>query len=292
MSEKSTLINNLNRLDLHIFQELQRKPVPFTPGELLFWDDPHISGQMLATHLDPNTNLASRKPDTIDKSVAWMMAELDLQAGDHLLDLGCGPGLYANRFAQLGVRVTGVDYSMRSIKYARNYAEMLGLDINYRYQNYLDLEDGGLYDAAVLIFGDYCVLIPEERQKLLANVHRALKPGGSFVLDVSTPHLADHQGEKCSWYAADAGFWRSTPHLVLENGFEYPEEKIYLDQYIVIEEGDGGLMVYRNWFQDFDREMIVEELREGGFEVLSVWNDLTGTPYEESSEWVGVVAKK
>jgi len=47
--------------------------------------------------------------------------------------------------------------------------------------------------------------------------------------------------------------------LVLENGFKYTEEMIYLDQYIVIDE-DGRATVYRNWFQDIIREMIVEEL--------------------------------
>ncbi len=278
-------------LDLKRLQDLQARPAPFTPGEALFWDDPHISGQMLATHLDPETDLASRKPETIDKSVGWIMATLNLQPGDTLLDLGCGPGLYANRFAQLGINMTGVDYSKRSIDYARSYAEKMGLEIIYRYENYLDLADESLYDAAVLIFGDYCVLRPEGREKLLHNVNRALKPGGFFVMDVSSQNLAAHQGDKNSWYAADAGFWRPTPHLVLESGFAYSEEGIYLDQYVVIEE-DGAVTVYRNWFQDFDREQIVDELQEGGFDVLSVWSDLTGTPYEESTEWIGIVAKK
>ncbi len=289
MTENS-FINN-GSLDLNMLLQLHEKPAPFTPGEPLFWDDPHISGQMLATHLDPDTDLASRRPETIDASVGWIMGILGLGAGDHLLDLGCGPGLYANRLAQLGLQVTGVDYSRRSINYARNYAEHLGLDITYRYQNYLDLEDAGLYDAAALIFGDYCALNPESRQKLLANVARALKPGGYFVLDVTTPHLEGHRKDKSQWYAVEAGFWRPTPHVVLENGFKYPDQNIYLDQYIIIE-SDGTLAVYRNWFQDFTPEMIQAELLEAGFDVLSLWGDLTGAPYHEDSEWIGVVVHK
>jgi len=78
---------------------------------------------------------------------------------------------------------------------------------------------------------------------------------------------------------------------VLEQGFDYPNEKIWLDQMIVITE-DGQISVYRNWFQDYDREMITEELAEGGFEVRSLWSDLTGTPFTEDTEWIGVVAKK
>src|SRR5512143_116208 len=90
--------------------ELQEKPEPFTPGEALFWNDPHISAQMLQFHLDPNTDAASRRPETIDRSIQWMNDSLALKAGDSILDLGCGPGLYASRFARAGLHVTGVDY--------------------------------------------------------------------------------------------------------------------------------------------------------------------------------------
>jgi hypothetical protein len=89
----------------------------------------------------------------------------------------------------------------------------------------------------------------------------------------------------------DTGFWKPGPHLVLEQGFDYPEQDIYLDQFVVIEE-DGTLSVYRNWFQDYTRETITAEVEAGGFAVQGVWNDLTGTPYTEGGEWVGVVALK
>jgi hypothetical protein len=38
--------------------------------------------------------------------------------------------------------------------------------------------------------------------------------------------------------------------------------------------------------------MIVEELKEGGFEMQSLWSDLTGIPFREDSEWIGVVAQQ
>ena len=43
-----------------------------------FWDDPHISAQMLAHHLDPGTSAASRTHEFIDRSVDWLCAVLDL----------------------------------------------------------------------------------------------------------------------------------------------------------------------------------------------------------------------
>ncbi len=271
--------------------ELQKKPEPFTPGEPLFWDDPHISSQMLQFHLNPDTDAASRRPEAIDHIVQWMIKTLGLKPGDSVLDLGCGPGLYASRLARAGLRVTGVDYSCRSIEYASQYAKENQLEIIYRYQNYLELEDENQYDAVLLIYGDFCPLSPTQRAKLLSNIRRALKPNGRFVLDVTTREDRKKHGVKNGWYALQSGFWKPGPHLVLEEGFDYPEQSLWLDQYTVIE-ADGKVSVYRNWFQDYTPDTITAELEQGGFRVQSIWGDLTGEPYTEESEWIGVVAQK
>ena len=246
---------------------------------------------MLDVHLNPDVDAASRKPETIDRSVKWMIETLGLKAGDAVLDLGCGPGLYASRFASAGFQVTGVDYSSRSIEYATKYARDNNLNITYRYQNYLELDDENQYDAAFLIYGDFCPLNPEQRSTLLTNVHRALKPNGQFVLDVSTREHRKKYGNKNAWYAAENGFWKPGPHLVLEEGFDYPEESIWLDQYTVIET-DGKVSVYRNWFQDYTPETILAELSQGGFAIENLCGDLTGQPYTLDSEWIGLVTRK
>jgi SAM-dependent methyltransferase len=271
--------------------ELQQKPAPFTPGEKLFWDDPHISSQMLAAHLNPEWDAASRRPEIIDQAVNWLIQKLDLKPGASLLDLGCGPGLYASRFAQAGFTVTGVDYSHRSIEYAVQSAQENHLNITYRYQNYLELTDENQYDAAFLIYGDFCPLNPQQRGKLLQNISRALKPNGKFILDVSTRECRKLHGNRNNWYATNSGFWKPDSHLVLETGFDYPEQSIWLDQYTVLE-ADGKVSVYRNWFQDYTPETITAELTQGGFAVESLWGDLTGQPYTSNSEWIGVITNK
>jgi len=290
MARNKNFLTPDGRLDLSSIHQNQQKPAPFTPGEPLFWDDPYISKQLLAAHLDPTIDRASRKPETIEASVAWIVGRLGLKAGNAVLDLGCGPGLYASRLAARGLLVTGVDYSRRSIAYARDAAARQHLDITYRNQNYLTLEDVNSYDAALLIFGDYCSFNPDQRRQILSNVHRALKPGGYFVLDVSTRLHREKYGAKNRWEVHDGGFWRPGYHLVLEQGFDYPEDKVYLDQYIVIE-ANGEMAVYRNWFQDFDPEMIQVELQNGRFATRDLYSDLVGTPFTEDSEWIGLVAK-
>jgi hypothetical protein len=57
-------------------------------------------------------------------------------------------------------------------------------------------------------------------------------------------------------------------------------------------EADGKLSVYRNWFQDFDRDSITRELTRAGLRADSLWNDLLGTPFSPGGDWIGVVAQK
>ncbi len=282
--------SNQPLFDLAALHQLTQKPAPFEPGEPMFWTDPHIAQQMLAAHLSPNTDAASRRPEIIAQSVNWMIATLGLQPGSQVLDLGCGPGLYASKLAENGLAVTGVDFSQNSINYATLQAQENRLAITYRCQNYLELADAELYDAVLLIYGDFCPLSPAQRATLLANVMRALKPGGQFVLDVSTPFLRKKVEVKNGWYVADSGFWKPTRHLVLEDGFHYDGD-IYLDQFIVIEE-NSKITVYRNWYQDYTPTAIRAELEAAGFEVTGLWNDLWGTPLVEGGDWIGAVTRK
>lgn len=274
---------------LELLQQVAQPPALWTPGAPLFWDDPHISQSMLDAHLDPAHDAASRRPENIDRIVHWLIDALGLDAGAALLDIGCGPGLYAERFARRGLRVTGVDYSRRSIAYATESAQQQGLAITYRYQDYRTLEDTAQYDAALLIYGDLCVLNPQDRATVLANVRRALKPGGLFAFDVTTRELRQQYGLQPNWYVSDGGFWRPGLHLVLERGFDYPDESMYCDQYVIIEP-DGTLTTYRNWFLDYTLETISAVLKRAGFAVRGAYNDLLGTPYAPGGDWIGVIA--
>ena len=74
---------------------------------------------MLREHLTQDHGAASRKTEEIQMQVDWFWSKLDLKSGANLLDVTCGPGLYATRFAQKGVNVTGVDFSPASLEHAQ-----------------------------------------------------------------------------------------------------------------------------------------------------------------------------
>ena len=285
-----TLISG-GKLDIKLLHELSRKPEPFTPGDSLFWVDPYISQQVLEAHLDPSTDAASRPLHVIEKSVDWLIRFLKLQPGEQVLDLGCGPGLYATEMTAKGFEVTGIDISPTVIKHARQEAHNKDLSITYLCQDFLDISFRSQFNIVMQIYGEICTLSSRDRDKLLSQVYRALKTGARFVFDISTPERHRRDAGKKEWYASNGGFWRPGPHLVLLHHIDYPGENVFLDQYHIIEP-DGTVTIYRNWFQDYTPETITPVLEKAGFTVESIWSDLQGTPYRSGSEWLGVVAKK
>ncbi len=275
-------------MNFPLLKALNRKPALFEKGELHFWDDPYIAQRMLEAHLNPDVDAASRRPEVIDKTVEWVVGTLKLRPGDALLDLGCGPGLYCQRFAAYDLRVTGVDFSQNSINYAHEHDPAT----RYLCQNYLDLDLDGVFKAVTLIYGDFCVLSGDERAQLLETVHQQLKPGGYFVLDVSSmAHFENRPAERHWSVAESGGFWKSADYLELFERFRYPEQQVLLDQYAIIE-ADNHVSIYRNWFQCYSPASIESELATKNFVVRGVFSDLMGNPYTPDSEWIGILAQK
>lgn len=274
-----------------LLRDQNARPGPFstyTADEL--WTDPHLAQQMLAYHLDPDRDVASRNHAFIERSVSWIVERFDLGRGKRVLDLGCGPGLYSNALAEAGAAVTGVDFSQNSLAYARSVADSRGLDVDYRQGNYLDLELTDSFDVVLLIFGDLCPLGPDQRRALLERVKGWLVPGGHFVFDVST-HALFHKVEECATYEAapDGGFWSPAPHFVFTNRFKYLEDMVYLDRYLVVEANRRRELF--NWIQCYDPPTLTAELDEAGWTVEEIKGNVAGDPLDLSADFFAVVAQ-
>jgi 2-polyprenyl-6-hydroxyphenyl methylase/3-demethylubiquinone-9 3-methyltransferase len=97
------------------------------------------------------------------------------------LDIGCGGGLLAEDFAQLGCRVTGIDPSAPSIETARAHAQQMGLSIEYHVGAGESLPfNDATFDLV------YCCDVLEhvnDLERVLAESARVIKPGGVYFYD-------------------------------------------------------------------------------------------------------------
>lgn len=273
--------------DLH---DLMKPPALYERTDAAFWDDEHISRGMLTAHLDPEFEGASRSFAFMDRSVAWIRRVAPPAAHPRLLDLGCGPGLYAERFARAGYEVTGVDLSLRSLDYERRTAGEQGLAIDYRCQNYLELDLDGAFDVAVMIYCDFGALSTDERRIVLRRVRDRLRPGGALVLDVFSLRKLEAFEERTVWEDHPAGgFWNAGPHFEVQRCCRFADA-VSLEQIAVI--APEGATSYHVWNTYFTPEALSEELEEAGFEVAELVGDAAGAPLDETSPTIAVVARK
>jgi len=249
------------------------KPRLYEKGNSVMWTDSHISRQLLDVHLNSEIDLASRKTKTIKKNVEWILGSSDLK-NLNILDLGCGPGLYSELLAKEGHKVTGVDFSSHSIEYAKKEAEKKNLDIRYINENYLELElKENSFDLVILIYTDFGVLLPQERDQLLEVVKKVLKPKGIFIFDVLNDKNIESKTSPPNWEVSKQGFWKDKPYLALSASYFYEKEKVILYQHILLDEQEN-MNVYRFWTHFCSHSDLSKILNDHGYNNASFYEDV------------------
>lgn len=259
------------------------RPNLYEKGSAFMWTDPHIAKQLLQVHLNPDIDLGSRKKSTIEKTAKWVLETQKSADKLNILDLGCGPGLYTEIFANSGHKVTGIDISMSSIDYAIKSSKEKGLNIDYQNGSYLDIDfEQEKYDLIVLIYTDLGVLLPSERKNLLSKIYVTLKKGGVFIFDVLKDKNLNEKLSYKTWEANKVGFWKDTPYLALSESFLYEQEKVILFQHTIIDEVEN-METYRFWTHFFSQKDVLEMIQHLSFENIEFREDIL----PESDLWNG-----
>ncbi|MCE1247445.1 MAG: class I SAM-dependent methyltransferase [Firmicutes bacterium] len=174
------------------------------------------------------------------------------EAGEAILDLGCGAGDITEKIRESGAVVTGMDYSPRMIEKAKqNYPHiefLVGDARNLPYESAFD----AVFSSAALHW------IPDAGA-VVKSVAKALKTGGRFVAkfscrgslagvsDVITDTLKKISGnQELKWwlYFPSIGEYTS---LLESNGIE-PVYASISDDFTPLDDGEEGLA---NWIRTF-----------------------------------------
>lgn len=256
------------------------------------WTDEYRSKQMLAYHLNEGIDVSSRNKEFIEKSSAWIAEHFRLGPGKSVCDFGCGPGLYASRFAETRARVTGLDFSESSLGYARDQARKAGQSIDYIHANYLEFRPPERFDLITMIMCDYCALSPRQRMELLHCFHECLEEEGTILLDVYSMAAYASREESSIYERNQLGhFWCEEDYYCFVDIFKYDGNAVVLDKYSIFPESGGSETVY-NWLQYFTPDSLSEELSEAGFEVKQIYRDFCGRTYSEQHSEFAIEARK
>ncbi|MCB6179765.1 class I SAM-dependent methyltransferase [Rhodobacter sp. Har01] len=158
-----------------------------------------------------------------------------LPPGSRILDLGAGIGRHALAFAAMGHQVTALDAAEASVAAVKASAVAQGAALDIRLAAMTDLPfDSASFDHVlawnVIYHGDESVV-----RRTLAEVHRVLRPGGTFMatmlsnrrLAVERAKAPGHEISRHTWVFEGPGdkvhphhFCNAADLVALLHGFE------------------------------------------------------------------------
>jgi SAM-dependent methyltransferase len=108
-----------------------------------------------------------------------------VEPGDRVLDLACGHGRIANRLAERGASVTGLDLTPRFLELARADATRRGVHVEYVQGNMAELARAESFDVVLSWFTSFGYFDDAGNRRVLGAIHRSLKPAGRLLLELN-----------------------------------------------------------------------------------------------------------
>ena len=152
-----------------------------------YWDE-HIHDLAITTHAAGTREFFQQLHEYRYDKLNYLsrLVDFDGYEGKDLLEVGCGVGTDLVRFARGGAKVTGIDFSKTAIDLASKNIEQSGQNGDLR------VMDGECmqftHDTFDVVYAHGVLQYTAAPGKMIAEVHRVLKPGGEAILMVYNKH--------------------------------------------------------------------------------------------------------
>ncbi len=123
-----------------------------------------------------------------------LMRLMEINKGEEILDLGSGPGFFANEFAKKGAKVTGVELSKTLVEEAKQKYPSLKFHIGSA-ENLSFLPKASMDKVAAIL----ALQNMDNPHKVLAECSRVLKPGGSLYIVMTHPAFRVLKKSEWGW---------------------------------------------------------------------------------------------
>lgn len=139
----------------------------------------------------------------IAREVNFIEESLACEEGATLLDLACGTGRHAVELAKRGYQVVGFDLSLAMLARASDEAQDRRQKINFVQGDMREMQFEDTFDGIYSWNTSFGFFDEEKNNAVIARVHRALKKGGQFLLDVANRDYIVRQAPSLAWFEGD-----------------------------------------------------------------------------------------
>lgn len=224
---------------------------------------------------------------------AWQRAEqscdalvslLGLAPGAKILDLACGPGRFALPLARRGFRVVGLDICDVYLEQARANAQEHGLQIEFIHGDMRAIPFENEFDAVINLFTSFGYFEREEDHlQVLKEVHKSLKPGGRFILELQNYHWLMRHFQAREWVERPG-------YLVLEERkFNFERNRIE-SRWIVLRGAERK--EYKLSLRVFTLAELLELFAQAGLKVLGYYGGLRGELWSLEANRLAILAER
>ncbi|HEY2368168.1 MAG TPA: methyltransferase domain-containing protein, partial [Polyangiaceae bacterium] len=128
---------------------------------------------------------------------------LGVARGGALLDLGCGTGRQAVELSRRGYSVVGFDLSLSMLARAGEEAQEQNQKINFVQGDMREMTFEDAFDGIYCWGSTFGYFEEEKNVHVVSRVHKALRQGGQFLLDVVSRDFAIKQAPSLAWFEGE-----------------------------------------------------------------------------------------
>ncbi|MFF3102375.1 methyltransferase domain-containing protein [Viridibacillus arvi] len=234
-----------------------------------------------------NATLYDTKHQFVSKYGEGLISFLNPQAGEQILDVGCGTGDLAAQIAESASKVIGIDQSASMIEQASQKFKHIPFQVK-------DAQNLGYSNQFDAVFSNAALHWMKSQEKAVASIYEALKDGGRFVAELggkgniqsiveaiqqSFRELGyEYKAEKFPWYFPSVAEYVA---LLDEHGFNVHYVELYNRPTEL--SGEDGILNWLNMFSDSLLEHLTKIEKE---KVIKRTEEHLKTTLYQDGKWI------
>ena len=199
-----------------------------------------------------------------------------------ICECACGTGSLTIPLVRRGFQMTGVDISREMLWQAAQKSRKMGIAMPFVQQDMRALNLHRPMDAVLSTCdGVNYLLTEEDLNSFFRAAHRAIRPGGALVFDVSTPWKL--KNILCAGLMAED---RPDITYLWQNTWHEKRQTVDLDLVFFVRDEDGKYRRIEEHQQQraWDAQTLKEAMWHNGFRTVSFYGDYTMNPPKENSQ--------